>query len=102
MTCQVCDKSTNNTKTCSVKCGMIYRYLHPKGYNKLQIQDILKKTEFISNLSIKARLYAYKNNITKMPTCKNCGKEHFRFRDNLKDTCSVKCSKELRLKEKKK
>jgi len=96
--CEVCDNSTNSTnqsKTCSKECGMIYRYLHPKGYTKSQIQNILNKTEFISNLSIGKRYYAYINHITELPKCNNCGKPHFRFKVNLKDTCSIECSKEL-------
>jgi len=91
--CKVCSSNINkDVNTCSISCGMIYRFLKNKTQN---ISHFLDKTNFAESLSLPARWHLYKNGIDTIPKCQICTENIVIFKGKFSETCSREHSKLL-------
>lgn len=92
MNCKICNGPTQITETCSVKCGMSYRYLRDKSLNQ---KEMLEIQNIKTNHTIKIKYKLWTVNLKEEPKCSICGSDLSFKRllnsHNLEFLCSIEC-----------
>lgn len=111
---QYCEKCARTKNNHMLKCGNngvelsdVPKHVTTKsGYSTTKIKklsektldSIIKRTEYLNNVSFAERIYHIEHNLYSLPKCLVCGKENNRFYSSkvgYKDACSFECANQL-------